>query len=91
MGLPIVSENSLTKAQTRSGILRIERLESENSPEFERMTLMDLEKKHITDVLNSVGWRVGGSKGAAIILDVNESTLRSRMKKLGLKRPGAKV
>jgi PAS domain S-box-containing protein len=71
----------------RNGILRIEHFDNESLPELKIMTLTDMEKKHITDVLNSVGWRVSGSKGAAAILDLNESTLRSRMKKLGIRRP----
>jgi transcriptional regulator with GAF, ATPase, and Fis domain len=31
-------------------------------------------------------WRIDGSKGAALILDMNPSTLRSRMQKLGIKK-----
>jgi transcriptional regulator with GAF, ATPase, and Fis domain len=36
--------------------------------------------------LEVTGWRVDGSNGAAKILDINTSTLGSRMKKLGIKR-----
>jgi formate hydrogenlyase transcriptional activator len=32
---------------------------------------------------------IEGERGAAKILDLNPSTLRSRMQKLGVKRPGA--
>jgi formate hydrogenlyase transcriptional activator len=73
----------------RSGILRIGQLDNENTraPEMKNITLASMEKRYITDVLNSVGWRVSGSKGAAAILDINQSTLRSRMKKLGIRRP----
>ena len=73
----------------RSGILRIGQLDNENTraPEMKNITLASMEKRYITDVLNSVGWRVSGSKGAAAILDIHQSTLRSRMKKLGIRRP----
>jgi transcriptional regulator with GAF, ATPase, and Fis domain len=50
------------------------------------MKLVDLEKNHILDVLKTTGWRVSGKMGAAAILGLNESTLRSRMKKMEIKR-----
>lgn len=50
-------------------------------------TLAENEKQYITRVLNERNWLIGGKKGAAEILDVPVSTLRSRMKKLGIERP----
>jgi formate hydrogenlyase transcriptional activator len=37
-------------------------------------------------VLGKTNWIIGGSNGAAAILKINPSTLRSRMKKLGIAR-----
>ncbi len=45
------------------------------------------EKAHIESVLASTGWVVEGAKGAAAILKMNPSTLRSRMRRLGIRRP----
>lgn len=50
-------------------------------------TLAENEKQYISSVLNELNWLIGGKKGAAAILDVPVSTLRSRMKKLGIERP----
>ena len=50
-------------------------------------TLAENEKRYIIDLLNDLNWVIGGKKGAAEILDVPASTLRSRMKKLGIERP----
>ena len=50
-------------------------------------TLQDIEIDHITRVLEETGWRIEGPKGAAVILDINPSTLRTRMRKLGIKKP----
>jgi len=50
-------------------------------------SLEDAERFHIERVLTSAGWVVEGSKGAARILDMNPSTLRSLMKRLGIRRP----
>jgi DNA-binding NtrC family response regulator len=51
-------------------------------------SLEAVEKKHILKVLDATGWRVSGPKGAATILGLNPSTLRFRIKKLGIrKRP----
>ena len=50
-------------------------------------TLEALEKQHILKVLDSTGWRISGPKGASNILGLNASTLRFRMKKLGIRKP----
>ncbi len=50
------------------------------------LTLEELERKHITETLESNGWRVSGNKGAAKILGIKPTTLEARMKKLGIKR-----
>lgn len=52
----------------------------------ERKTLEAVEHEHIIQVLKATGWRIRGSGGAAEILDINPSTLESRMKKLGITR-----
>jgi formate hydrogenlyase transcriptional activator len=44
------------------------------------------ERKHIEEVLASTGWVVEGAKGAAMVLKMNPSTLRSRMRRLGIQR-----
>src|SRR5262245_22754926 len=49
-------------------------------------TLEEFERSHILQVLHQTGWRVEGPKGAAAILGLNPSTLRSRMHKLGIRR-----
>ncbi len=50
-------------------------------------SLDDVERRHIESVLNQTNWMIEGERGAARILDMNPSTLRSRMQKLGIKRP----
>ena len=49
--------------------------------------LRDVERSHITAVLEECGWKVKGAGNAAERLGLKESTLRSRMKKLGIRRP----
>jgi formate hydrogenlyase transcriptional activator len=49
--------------------------------------LSDVERDHIRTVLESTGWRVRGSAGAADRLGLKPTTLETRMAKLGLKRP----
>ncbi len=50
-------------------------------------TLNEIEKNHIMTILNKTNWRVSGNNGAALILAIHPETLRSRMRKLGIKRP----
>lgn len=49
--------------------------------------LEDMECAHILRVLAQTGGKVHGTGGAAAILDIHPSTLRSRMEKLGIKKP----
>jgi len=49
-------------------------------------TLEDLERNHILQVLHDTQWRIEGPRGAAVILGLKPSTLRSRMQKLGIRR-----
>jgi DNA-binding NtrC family response regulator len=49
-------------------------------------TLEDVERAHIRHVLERARWQVEGENGAARILGLNPSTLRGRMRKLGIRR-----
>ena len=49
-------------------------------------TLEEVERVYITRTLENTGWRIEGPYGAAKILGLNPSTLRTRMLKLGIQR-----
>jgi transcriptional regulator with GAF, ATPase, and Fis domain len=49
--------------------------------------LESLERENLRRALESTGWRISGEGGAAALLGMNPSTLRSRMKSLGVKAP----
>ena len=50
-------------------------------------TLRDSERTLILSALESVGWVIGGPKGAAAKLGVKRTTLIHKMQKLGISRP----
>jgi transcriptional regulator with GAF, ATPase, and Fis domain len=50
-------------------------------------TLEEIERDHIVSVLERVGWRVSGERGAARILGLKRTTLEARMSKLRISRP----
>ncbi|MDJ0817089.1 MAG: sigma-54 dependent transcriptional regulator [Desulfobacterales bacterium] len=52
-------------------------------------SLEDVQRDHIVRVLEECGWKVRGKDGAAERLGLKRTTLQSRMKKLGIKRPEA--
>ncbi|MCG6861384.1 MAG: sigma 54-interacting transcriptional regulator [Chromatiaceae bacterium] len=54
-------------------------------------TLAARERDHILQVLEQTGWRIRGSGGAAARLAIKPTTLESRMKRLGLRRPGSET
>ena len=49
--------------------------------------LDDVERNHILATLEQSGWKINGPGGAAAALGLKNSTLRSRMIKLGITRP----
>ncbi len=49
--------------------------------------LKELERRHILQTLTLTNWHIEGPKGAAMLLGMPPSTLRSRMKQFGMKRP----
>jgi formate hydrogenlyase transcriptional activator len=54
---------------------------------FPTQSLEDAERFHVEHVLSSTNWVVEGPKGAARVLQMNPSTLRSLMKRLNIRRP----
>jgi formate hydrogenlyase transcriptional activator len=72
---PVVRvDESMLPAEDTLGVSRID-------------TLENVERHHIIRALNETNWVIHGKKGAAEILGINPSTLRSRMEKLGIKKP----
>ena len=51
-------------------------------------TLAEVEASHIRATLDACHWRISGPSGAAAVLGLPPSTLRSRMQKLKIHRPG---
>ena len=51
------------------------------------LNLAQAERAHIVRVLDDTNWIIDGPRGAASSLGLNSSTLRSKMKKLGITRP----
>ncbi len=55
--------------------------------ETEMTTLEDVERSYIQEVLEMTYWKISGKDSASEILDINPSTLRSRIEKLGISKP----
>jgi PAS domain S-box-containing protein len=75
-------ESQSLKPELRSGFHGEEATETE--------TLSESESRLILSTLKKVNWRIEGRDGAAALLEINPSTLRTRMKKLGISRPRIK-
>jgi PAS domain S-box-containing protein len=57
---------------------------SETDSPQEILPLAEVERQHILRALTKTNWQISGKHGAATILQMNPSTLRSRIKKLKL-------
>jgi len=56
------------------------------SPDASLKSLEEVERAHILEVLQATSWKLQGPDGAAGVLGLKPSTLRSRMQKLDLRR-----
>lgn len=50
------------------------------------LSLNEVQRLHIKQTLKKCNWKIDGPNGAAMALDIKPSTLRDRMKKLGVTR-----
>lgn len=78
----ITSKGSVLRIGDDFGKLAQEQLEQSSQ------TLEELERDYIIRILADTAWRIEGPYGAARILGMNPSTLRTRMAKLGIQKPG---
>jgi transcriptional regulator with GAF, ATPase, and Fis domain len=53
--------------------------------------MVEVERAHIVRMLHATGWRIEGACGAAQRLGLKASTLRSRMRKLGVRRAAGRL
>lgn len=90
----------ISRGSTLQLIDRLESPSPESEPEAfsiggpyrdEHETLETSEYNLILRTLKEVHWKIEGAGGAAELLKVNPSTLRSRMKKLGISKPRIEV
>ncbi len=63
---------------------RFETFHKQNTEDLK--ILADVERDHILQALQKTSWRIEGKNGAAILLGINPSTLRARMRKYGIHR-----
>ena len=59
------------------------------APVDDEFSLEAMQRRHITAALEQCGWVVDGVDGAASVLGLPASSLRSKMKRLGIRRPAA--
>ncbi len=82
-------ENVIERAVINApdAILRVELPEVAMLVRNENKFLEEIEREHILRILEKTGWKIAGPGGAAEILGINPSTLRSRIQKLGIAKP----
>jgi PAS domain S-box-containing protein len=58
---------------------------------FTAEEIQTLERENLLRALTFTGWRISGNNGAARLLGIPPSTLNSRLKSLGIRRPGSET
>ena len=83
-----VVERSLLSSPGDSLVLADKLSSAEDDLSFpaERKTLDELQREYIIETLKETEGRIHGSRGAAVLLGINPDTLRSRIRKLGIKK-----
>lgn len=61
-----------------------------DAPVRPSVSLQEIDRAHIVTVLDECEWKIKGAGNAAARLELKPSTLRFRMKKLGIERPPGK-
>jgi formate hydrogenlyase transcriptional activator len=80
-----VVERAMITARTHTLSIPIPQMPASGPARSTRLS--DVERDHIRTVLETTGWRIRGTGGAADRLGLRPTTLETRMAKLGLKRP----
>ncbi|MGD9307119.1 MAG: sigma 54-interacting transcriptional regulator, partial [Desulfobacterales bacterium] len=84
-------ENVLERAVINSSGPKLHLVDELKKPQKDltttQKTLEAVERDHIVRVLEQTNWKVSGKDGAAEILGLNRSTLRARIRKLGIHQP----
>jgi chemotaxis protein methyltransferase CheR len=87
-------ENVLERAVINSSTPKLRLVDELEKPHTAlttaQKTLEEIERDHIVRVLEQTNWKVSGKDGAAEILGLNRSTLRARLRKLGIQQPKAR-
>jgi len=78
----VIMSNSPNFHVPELGVEQKEDMASESN-----LTMKEMERLHILNAMGQTGWKLRGPGGAAELLDMNYSTLVSRMRKLGIIRP----
>jgi DNA-binding NtrC family response regulator/ligand-binding sensor domain-containing protein len=68
--------------------LGLEGVGSDGDPLAEMIPPQEYERRYLEKILEQTDWTIKGPDGAAARLDMPVSTLRSRLRKLGIRRPG---
>ncbi|MCJ7775492.1 MAG: sigma 54-interacting transcriptional regulator [Desulfobulbaceae bacterium] len=92
-------ENVIERAviNTQGDTLQLEdsldahRPEDVETPDLPTKSLEEIARKHILLTLRKTNWKIHGKDAAAVLLDINPSTLRGRMRKHGIHRPPYKT
>jgi transcriptional regulator with GAF, ATPase, and Fis domain len=75
------------KSNSRRGKEERQRVTDAETPVLTEEEMKQRDRENILNALNQSGWKITGDGGAAEMLGMKPTTLHSKIKKLGLKKP----
>ncbi|RJR50626.1 MAG: AAA family ATPase [Desulfobacteraceae bacterium] len=79
-------ERAMIESRGKTLMVNLPERRNDRASHSRPLSLEEMERRHIQEVLEKTKWRIRGRNCAAEILGLNPSTLYARMKKLGLER-----
>jgi formate hydrogenlyase transcriptional activator len=83
----VIQRGVISSTSSHFQLPSLEILQPNTTEQNSFRTLKEQEREHIIQALQQSRWKIHGPGGAAAILGMNSSTLASRMRKLGVKKP----
>ena len=87
----VIERGLITRRSGKTELLNLElapsKTTTEDAPVLSEKEIRKLEKENLRRALKTTRWKIYGNNGAVALLGIKPTTLSTRMKAFGIKRP----